>query len=306
MDSLARTLSFLNENGYQMRKHIDLGRTSHVFIVEKKKIEYALKVAREEYIQTNSLELEYGIMKYLSTNRMSYYLPVIEDWIEEINGFLMEYLEYPKDSNRSTMLHSLANALRTLHSVNIPELKGMKDHRARTGTTLIDDLRETFKSVINSDENWKDLPSADQSKLDAVRSKYSYYNRLLDIVEPLLGNTSCSLTHGDLAGDNIMVKQDGRLALIDWGKATIATGLSDIAYLSAYSQWSRDAIEQFLTAYFNGDTNKVEETLPIVSELVKLYKYWSCIWSLHMLRDYKEDGLDSLGRCFFETQLRNI
>ena len=306
MKYLTKTLSFLSKNGYTMVRDTDLGGTSHVFIVEKKKSKYALKVIRQEYLQTSSPVLEYNIMKYLSTNRMSYYLPAIEDWIEEINGFLMEYLEHPEVSNRSTMLYLLADALRTLHSVDIPELKGMKDHRSTTGNTLIDDLRETFNSIMSNDEEWRDLASTDHANLDAVRSKYEYYSRLLDIVEPLLSNTTYSLTHGDLAGDNIMVKKDGSLALIDWAEAAISTGLSDIAYLSTYSQWNKDAIEQFLTIYFSGDAGKARETLPIVDKLVKLYRYWSCIWSLRMVRDYKENGLDSIGRCFFETQLRKI
>lgn len=289
-----------------MVRHIDLGTTSHVFIIEKKKTKYALKVAREEYTQTNSLELEYSIMKYLSSNEMSYYLPAIEDWIEEINGFLMEYLEYPKQSNRSTMLYLLADALCTLHGVNIPELKGMKDYRPSTGTTLIDELRETFRTVISNGKDWQGLPLCDKPKLDTVRSKYKYYNRLLALVEALLSNTTYSLTHGDLAGDNIMVKKDGNLALIDWAEAAVSTGLADVAYLSTHSQWDRNVIEQFLTIYFNRDFNKVKETLPIVGKLVELYRYWSCISSLRMLRNYKENGLDSIGRSFFESQLQKI
>ena len=245
-------------------------------------------------------------MKYLSANEMSCYLPAIQDWIEEINGFLMEYLEYPKQSNRSTMLYSLADALRTLHGVNIPEFKGMKDYRASTGTTLIDDLREIFRSVISNDKDWKGLASSDKPKLGTVRSKYEYYNRLLAIIETLMSNTTYSLTHGDLAGDNIMVKKDGNLVLIDWAEAAISTGLADVAYLSTYSQWDRNAIEQFLNIYLNRDLNKVKEILPIVGKLVKLYRYWSCIWSLRMLRDYKENGLDSIGRGFFESQLQKI
>ncbi|GAI02833.1 unnamed protein product, partial [marine sediment metagenome] len=104
MNNLTKILSFLSENGYRVLKHMGLGTTSHVFIIEKKKTKYALKIARDDHTQANSLELEYNIMKYLSTNEMSCYLPVIEDWIGEINGFLMEYLEYPKGSNRGTML----------------------------------------------------------------------------------------------------------------------------------------------------------------------------------------------------------
>ena len=279
MNKLRKTFSFLKENSYKMLSHIDMGEISHVFIIEKKRIKYALKVAKEEHAQANSLQLEYKIMTYLNANGMSHCLPTIEGWIKEVNGFLMEYVEYPRRSNRS-ILYSLADAIRTLHGVNIPEFKGIKDHRSLPGTTLIGDLRETFKSVISNSRDWKSLALDDKSKFETVRSKYEYYNRLLGFIEPLLNDTTCSLTHGDLAGDNIMVKKNGSLALIDWHGAAISIGLADIAYLSTYSQWDTNTVEQFLKVYFNEESNRVKKALPTIAKLMELYRYHSCIWSL--------------------------
>jgi len=302
---LRKINTFLKANNWKMIKYIDLGTTSHIFIIEKKRNKKILKVLRRDFMQSNSVKLEYNILKYLNTNKMSKYVPAIEDWIEEINGFFMEYLEYPSQPENINRIYNLADALQTLHSVTIPNIEGIQDYRLSVGIALINEFKKPFKLIVNNHE-WKNLTANDVPKLEIIRSKFKYYNNLLEHIEPFLKNMANSLAHGDLAGDNIMIKMDGDLALIDWGEAAISSGLFDLAYLMTYSQWNNDIRERFLKRYCNNNSLEMNEKLPLINKLSELYRYRSCIRSLCRLRDYKENGLDMIGLKFFENQLKTI
>jgi aminoglycoside phosphotransferase (APT) family kinase protein len=134
-----------------------------------------------------------------------------------------------------------------------------------------------------------------------VRSRYEIYVELLPSLEAALKGVPGALTHGDLAGDNIMVRQDGSLALTDWGAARISAGLTDVARLLVYAGWEKDSASRFLRAYFDS-----RDVPPVVETLRRVYRYNSCVWSLRALNDHGDEGLDAVGRAHFERQLETL
>ena len=108
-----------------------------------------------------------------------------------------------------------------------------------------------------------------------------------------------ALTHGDLAGDNIMLKQDGALTFVDWGETRISSPLTDLACLLSYRIGSEDRTQEFLNIYFNSP-EALEKNLPCLQVLIRLYRYRSCVQSLLWLNEEGETGLDVIGRAHFE------
>ncbi len=127
------------------------------------------------------------------------------------------------------------------------------------------------------------------------------YSGLLQQIEELLIDARPALTHGDLAGDNIMLTPDGRLAIADWGTTRISDALMDVAHLLTYAGWSGDEERQFLSTYFGNDPSTLEDAMPGIQVLTRLYRYQSCVQSLLWLNE--EEGLDAVGRAHFERML---
>lgn len=70
-----------------------------------------------------------------------------------------------------------------------------------------------------------------------------------------------------------------------------------------YANWSENEGRQFLIVYFNDDLEALEEALPCLQVLSRLYCYHSCVQSLVLLNEMGEEGLDAIGRAHFERML---
>jgi thiamine kinase-like enzyme len=188
-----------------------------------------------------------------------------------------------------------------LHSVDLAPLEGIEDDRPFIGAAIGGRLREAFEIVVKDDSFWAGLGPQDRGGLELVRARYGTYVELLPLLEATLKGVPGALTHGDLAGDNIMVRPDGSLALTDWGAARISAGLTDVARLLVYAGWEKDNASRFLRAYFG-----LRDVPPVVETLRRVYRYNSCVWSLRALNDYGDEGLDAVGRAYFERQLEAL
>lgn len=235
---------------------------------------------------------------------MQWYVPRVGEWLSELEGFLMDCLRYPTLAEReeAVWVPDLARALQTLHSVALLPIQGLADDRPNVGAAISRRFRDLFEVVLRTDGYWDGLPSEDEPKLERVRACYDTYVDLLSQIADSLACARVALTHGDLAGDNIMLTQDGRLTIVDWGSARISAALTDVASLSVYSNWSQDDTRQFCEVYLSGASRSDEEALYGLEVLSRLHRYRSCVQSLLWLNDERE-GLDAIGRAFFERQL---
>jgi aminoglycoside phosphotransferase (APT) family kinase protein len=208
---------YLRQKSWRLVQYIDLGTTAHIFVVEKDGKQYVLKTRRDKNSNAPALLAEYRVLQYLSGTFMQRYVPQVGEWLPELDGFLIEYLRYPTRAEReeAVWVPNLARALQTLHSVNLPSIQGLADDRPNVGTAVSRRFRELFKTVLRTDGFWAHLSREDASKLECVRAYYSTYMGLLSQIADRLAHVQSALTHGDLAGDNIMLTQNGRLAIAD-------------------------------------------------------------------------------------------
>jgi aminoglycoside phosphotransferase (APT) family kinase protein len=298
---------FLKRKSWRLVQHIDLGTTAHVFVVERGNERCVLKIRRDEDADTSVLLAEYRVLRYLTGTSMQRYIPRVGDWLPELDGFLIEYLRYPTRAERADQVWvpNLARALQTLHSVDLAPIQGLADDRPSVGTAISRRFRDLFKVVLRTDGFWTGLLKEDEPKLERLRACYHDYVGLLSQMADSLAHAQVALTHGDLAGDNIMLAQDGRLAIVDWGSARISAALTDVASLSTYADWSQGERHQFHRAYLSDTSGSHEEALQCLEVLRCLYRYRSCVKSLLWLNDERE-GLDAVGRAHFERQLREL
>ncbi len=285
---------------------VELGMTARVLIVEKGGERYAVKVPREQGRDPLALRVEHRVLKYLNKTPMRGYIPQVGEWLLEGGGFAMTYLRYPTEAEKAgtTWIPSLARALRTLHRVDLPTIEGLPDDRPDVGAALVGRLRGVFKAVLKENGFWAGLSAEDRRRLETVRAHYGAYAAVLFQAAELLADAPVALTHGDLAGDNLMVTQDGDLAIVDWGSARIGAALTDPASLSVYMGWSPEERRRFHHVYLE-ETEGSEETLPTLEILAQLHRYRSCVQSLLWLNGDPE-GLDAVGRRFFEAQLHGL
>lgn len=305
MSSRKVVTDFLKRESWHLVQYIDVGMTAHIFVVEKDNERYALKTRRGEDYDAPALLAEYRVLHYLNSTSMRPYVPGVGEWLPELDGFLMEYLRYPTRAERkvAAWMPNLARALQTLHGVTLPSIQGIADYRPNVGTAISRRFGDLFKIVLRADGFWAHLPREDESKLERVRAFYTTYIGLLSQIADILTHAQVAFTHGDLAGDNIMLTQDGRLAIADWGAARISAALTDVASLSIYTNWSGDERRQFYRIYLNDSSGDHEEALQCLEVLSRLYRYRSCVQSLLWLNEQGEEGLDAIGMTHFERQL---
>ena len=232
-------------------------------------------------------------------------LPRVGDWLPEVDGFLMDLLRYPTPAEVKvpSWAPSLGRAVRILHSLSLPAIATIPVDRPNVGNAVSHRFRLLFQHVLREDGYWARLPQADRPKLAHVRAHHETYAGLLPQVVHALADVEPALTHGDLAGDNIMLTQDDRLALVDWGTARFSAPLTDVANLLTYARWSEDESDRFLRAYFDDDPAALEAAWPCLQTLFRLYRYRSCVQSLRWLNKAGEQRLDGVGRAHFERVL---
>jgi len=299
---------FLKINDWHLLQYVDIGDTADVLVVEKDDKQYALKIRREGNSDTCTLKTEHQVLQYLATTPMRQYVPRVGEWLWEINGFLMERLQNPTQAEKETEAwrSNLARAIQILHSISLPPIKEVADDRPDVSIVVNNRFRNLFQVVLKGNSFWERLSREDKLKLELVRTHYEYYSGLLPKIEDTSVITKLALTHGDLAGDNIMLTRNGHLAIIDWGAARISSALTDIACLIMYANWSEDEVRQFVTVYFNDDLEALEEALPCLQVLSRLYCYHSCVKSLLWLNEIGDEGLDAIGRTHFERLLSEL
>jgi aminoglycoside phosphotransferase len=318
VSSFETVKGFLEAHGWKLVEYIDLGMTACVFVVEIEQgnEKRALKTRRGGAAAACPLRLEHRILQYLGRTDMARFVPAVGEWIHEVDGFLMVCLRYPTAAEWRTcdLVQASAVALRTLHRLDLPPGEGIGieieieigDDRPQVGAAIRRRLRDSFEVVTADDSFWAGLCGEDKSKLAYVRAKYADYVEILSALDPILVDTQCVLTHGDLSGDNLMVRQDGSFALADWGEARITSNLTDVAYLLVHTEWDEDEVQRFLHTYFGDDPGALEAALPAVETLSRLYRYNACARSLRWLNDLGADGLDAVGRAYFERQLEAL
>lgn len=305
MSSRKAVTDFLKREAWRLVRYIDLGMTAHVFLVEKDGKRYVLKTRRDEGPDTCAVSAEYRVLQYFSGTPMQWYVPQVGKWLPDIEGFLMEYLRYPTEAekNATAWMPNLARALQTLHSLGPSSIREIVDDGPDVGAAVSRRFRDLFKIVLRADGFWAHLPREDKPGLERVRAYYSNYLDLLSQAEGILAHAQPALTHGDLAGDNIMVTQGGRLAIADWGAARISAALTDVASLSIYAGWSGDERRQFYRMYLDETSEDHKDALRCLEVLSRLYRYRSCVQSLSWLNEQGKKGLDAIGRAHFERQL---
>jgi aminoglycoside phosphotransferase (APT) family kinase protein len=295
---------FLEKNDWQPVEVFTHGATSEILIVEKSNEKYAFKLAREKAKEV--VLREHRIVTYLNSIEPELNVPRVSEWLEEIEGFLMEFLISPtpgvKQSESWTV--ELARALRGIHNVRLPEIDGIPDDRPDIAMTVSRRLADRCGIIHNGEDYWRRLPEEYIPALEKVRSHYDTYFTLIPDVEKVLANTQPALTHGDLMGDNIMTRFDGTPVFIDWGEVRISSGLLDLACLLTFPGWSEETIDCFLVEYYGPETLK--KALPGVQVLRKFYRYLTCVSSLWWLMQPEEERLDTVGRAFFEKVLATL
>lgn len=307
-DSQRAVADYLSRRGWRLAQSIDLGTSAHILVVEDGNERHALKIQRDQSSDVRALRTEYQVLQYLSRTAMRQYVPGVGAWLPELGGFLMEVLRYPTPAERDAQAWApdLAHALQTLHRLTLPAVTGLADDRPDISAAVSRRFRHMFELVQKGAGYWARLPGADKARLGAVRAHYATYVGLLPQMEGLLAGARPALTHGDLAGDNLMLTQEGRLALVDWGAARISAAWTDVAHLLTYANWSPDQEHRFLRAYFGDDAAALEGAWPCIQALCRLYRYHSCVLSLVWLNGAGEGGLDAVGRAHFERMLRAL
>ena len=295
---------FLTRESWQVVQTIDLGTTARVLVIERDGERWALKIRRDGMLDAAALLTEYRLLRYLNATPMRLHVPHLEAWLPDVGGFLMEHLRYPTRAEKQEpgWPKELAHALRTLHDVDPPHIPGLPDDRPRVGRAVSKRFRRLFATLLRTDRFWTRLSEEDRPKLQRVRAYYPLYAHLLSQVSDSLAQARVALTHGDLAGDNLMLTQEGRLALTDWGSARISAALVDAASLSLYMHWSLDERSRFCDLYLGGPSEAHKQALHSLDQLARLHRYRSCVQPLLWLREGAA-GLDAVGRAFFERQL---
>lgn len=217
MSSHKVVADFLKRKAWRLVQYIDLGTTADVFVIEKDDKQYILKIRRDGKHDACSLQAEHQVLQYLNTTPMRQYVPKVGEWLQEIDGFLMEHLRYPTLAEKEARAwkSNLAQALQILHSIDLPSIKEIADDRPDLGIAVSNRFRSLFQVMLKENDFWERLPTEDELKLDLVRAHYETYVGLLPQIEDTPVLTKLALTHGDLAGDNIMLTRDGRLAITD-------------------------------------------------------------------------------------------
>ena len=307
MSSPEAVVRFCEQQSWRLVETNDLGTTARVYVVETNRAgqRYALKTQRDPNRQDRAVRTEYRVLEYLNATPMRQAVPQVGDWLPELDGFLMDLLRYPTSAEvqAPSWAPDLGRALRILHRLGLPAIATVPDDRPNVGDAVSHRFRLLCQRVLSEDDYWARLPKADRPKLARVRARYDMYAGLLPQVERALAGVEPALTHGDLAGDNIMLTQDGRLALADWGTARISSPLIDVANLLTYAHWSEDESDRFLGAYFDDDPAALEAAWPCLETLSRLYRYRSCVQSLRWLNEMGEQGLDPVGRAHFKRVL---
>jgi aminoglycoside phosphotransferase (APT) family kinase protein len=307
MTSREAVATFLKRGSWRLVETIDLGTTARVCIIDRNDEWYALKTRRDEESDASALLAEYRVLRYLNATPARRYVPRIVAWLPELGGFLMECLRYPTaaEKGEEAWMPILARALRTLHSVDLPTIQGLEDDRPDVGGAVSRRLRDLFELVLRTDDFWAGLSGQDRTRLERVRARYQAYADLLPALAHSLADAEATLTHGDLAGDNLMFTQDGRLAIADWGSARISAALVDVASVATYTGWSAGDRRRFYGFYLGDTSEGRREMVHCLEALSCLYRYRACVQSLLWLNDESE-GLDAVGRAYFERQLRAL
>jgi len=294
----------LRRASYHLVQTIDLGTTARILVVEKDGQRHALKILRDRDANACAMRTEYRVLQHLSGTPMRAYVPRVGPWLHAFNGFLMAYLRYPTPAEKgdAAWMPNLARALRTLHTIEPPALLGLQDDRPDVVGAVARRFRALFHQVWRSDAFWAGLSEEDRPKLERVRPHHRTYVGLLPRIEEGLTHAPAALTHGDLAGDNVMLAHDGRPAIVDWGSARISAAWTDAASLAAYSEWSANERRRFYDLYLGGSGESQAEARQCLENLARLHRYRSCVQSLLWLNDESE-GLDAVGRAYFEREL---
>lgn len=291
--------AFLQAGGWRLIAENDLGNTARVLIAEKDGRRQALKVSRRGV--RADVRREYETLCYLNQTEMARYVASVGKWEHEVGGFWMECLRdpTPDERKRPDLPSTLGSALHTLHCQNLPVMIGLPDDRPDIAEAVCRNFRDVFDTLL--DENgWNGLASAERGYFHKVRDCYGTYVALLPALQAILPGTACSLVHGDLTGDNWMVRPDGGLALVDWGAARLTSPFSDVAGLLAYTEWDEAEIARFLAAYFDGDAAAQAAISLCIELLARLYVYRACVYALHCLN---AQDLDAVGYAVFLKQL---
>jgi aminoglycoside phosphotransferase (APT) family kinase protein len=296
--------SFLEKNNWRPVNIITHGATSEILIIEKGSEKYALKLAREKAKEI--IVREHRILTHLNTIEPELNVPKVGEWLEEIDGFTMEYLHSPLPEFRQseTWPLELARALRRIHNVKLPEIGGIPDDRPDIHLKVSKRFTDQVDILQKRNEYWKNLADEYVPTLEKVRDYYSEYIALIPDVEKTFMNTRPALTHGDLAGDNIMSRSDGTPVFVDWGEVRVSSGLLDLVCLLTFTDWSEETIERFLIEYYGREG--LEEVSPGIQVLRRFYCYLTCVNCLWWLIQPEEEKLDTVGRVFFDKVLTRL
>jgi fructosamine-3-kinase len=295
---------FLEKNSWQPVDIVTHGATSDILIIEKNHEKLALKLAREKAREI--VLREHRVLTYLNTTEPESNVPEVSEWLEEIDGFLMEYLLSPTAEMKQpeTWCIELSRALRGIHNIKLPEIEGIPDDRPDIHLTVSKRFADHCAVIHRGNEYWKNLPNEYVPVLEMVRSHYGTYIALIPEVEKALANVRPALTHGDLAGDNIMSRSDGIPVFVDWGEVRISSGMLDLACLLTFTDWSEETTERFLVEYYGPEGQ--EEVLPGIQVLRRFYRYLTCVSCLWWLIQPEEEKLDTVGRAFFERIITKL
>lgn len=287
-------------------RSIEFGKHSDVLIIGKGEIQYALKLVRDTDDIGSSIK-EYRVLQYLNSTLLKPYVPEVGEWLNDIGGFMMEYLEFPTPGEIKTepMIPDIARAFCLLHEIVQPGIEDIPDDRPDVSGAVCDRLSEMFDLVLKGDDFWTILPERYRPQLNVVRKYHQTYSAFVPEVRSLLDQFPAALTHSDLHGGNFMMKPDGKPVITDWEEARISSPLSDIASFLTYVRWAEDDIHRFLELYF-GSNAAMEKALPCLQGLRKMYLYYVCVACLRWLNVEGEDGLDDVGKAFFDQIITTL
>lgn len=209
------------------------GMTNRSFRCSCKDKSYIMRIPGEGTENLINREQEYDVYNTIQ----DYQICDAVYYINKTNGYkLTEFVEesHTCDPYNETEVRNCMKFLRAFHQ---KELK--------VGHTF-----DLWERIEYYESLWGDASSA---YMDYKTTKKHVYE-LRDFIEAQ--NREWTLTHIDAVPDNFLIREDGRILLIDWEYAGMQDPHVDVAMFCIYALYDRDHVDALIDMYFQGAPKK--------------------------------------------------
>lgn len=295
-------ISYLKSEGYSVTKTCEIGLTSFVFEVSRNGRRFAVKSTNADRKDDRILHNEYELLIQLSKTAIRPYIPQVYSWLPEIESYVMELLEYPNSLSDSSYVKGLANVLTTIHTFDFSQLVKWGFSSQNPEENLHEIICKPLKTLDRLFGIRAMLDDSIAEHVSTLYDKRSHYQPMVKQAKLLSKCLKPSLIHGDLSGDNLMIRNDGTPVLVDWTNTRIGFSILDIANLLICSEWEQHNIDLFFTYYKSGWTENEEKSLPL-KLFCDIFLYRACVNSVELIT---KSDLDEIGLAFYKRQYTKL